>query len=66
MTTRIFSKLKTQKVIRDLRKADYVVEKTSSGIYECKLDDELIFAAMPGHRGYLVRFDPRLLTPVAA
>lgn len=69
MISRIFSKPQTQAVIKDLRKAGYTVTKDNSGMYECKLDDippfgggELLFAAMPGHRGYLVRYDARLLT----
>ena len=64
MVTQIFAKQQTQRVIKDLRAAGYTVEKKQSGIYECHLDGELIFAAMPGSRGYLVRYDQRLLTPV--
>lgn len=67
MITKVFSKQLTQQVIRDLRKAGYEVIKGTGGMYECKLDDArhkqgVIFAAMPGHNGYLVRYDERLLT----
>lgn len=62
MTTKLFSKPQTQQVIKNLRRSGYIVEKTPSGIYECKLFNELLFAAMPGTRGYLVRYDPQLLT----
>lgn len=61
MKVQIFSKVQTQKVIRDLRKAGYEVERKTNG-YECHLDGALIFAAMVGSRGYLVRYDERLLT----
>lgn len=61
MVVKLFNKPRTQRLIRNLRSVGWPVEKTNSGIYELKVQDKLLFAAMPGTRGYLVRFDPDFL-----
>jgi hypothetical protein len=66
MVSTVFSKPQTQQVIKDLRAAGYNVNQKSQGFYECHLDGNLIFAAMVGNRGYLVRYDAKLLTPQEA
>lgn len=64
MTTKVFTKRHTQQVIRDMRGAGYTVSKIAGG-YESNLDGELIFKAMVGPYGYLVRYDDALLTAAA-
>lgn len=61
MVTKVFSKPQTQQVIKDMRSAGYTVDKLDGG-YECKLYGNLIFKAMIGNRGYLIRYDAQLLT----
>jgi hypothetical protein len=57
LISRVWSKPVTQSTIKQLRSAGMVVEKISSG-YSCHVGDQLIFKAMIGTNGYLVRFDP--------
>lgn len=67
MIARIWSKGQTQDVIKFIRKEmGQTVTKTSAGLYECKINGELVFAAMPGSRGYLVRYDVEKLYEAAA
>jgi len=63
MATKLMSKQQTQQVIRDLRKAGYTLDKRAHGSYHVILNDEEIFTALPGSRGYLVSFHSGLLTP---
>lgn len=65
MKTQLFTKVQTQEVLKDLRKAGYDVKKEND-MYKVYLDDELVFQAMIGHRAYLVRYNERLLTEVQA
>ncbi len=60
MTTKLFSKKQTQQVVKDLRHAGYNVKRIPSG-YACVFEKEVIFKAMIGSRGYLVRYNDRLL-----
>jgi hypothetical protein len=62
MVTKLFKKPQAQQVIKDLRAAGYTVTKDKSGKYDCELDGETIFTAMPGHYAYLVRYNERLIT----
>lgn len=55
MIVRAVPKKNTQAMIKALRDAKLTVKKTDGGIYECKQNDTLLFAAMPGRRNYLVR-----------
>ena len=55
MIVRIWTKAQTQTTIKALRTAGYIVEKLNAG-YECKLDNEVIFKAMIGTNGYLIRY----------
>ncbi len=59
MIARVWTKPVTQAALKWLRANRYSVVKTPSGIYEARnvADDTLVFAAMPGNRGYLVRID---------
>lgn len=67
MLARIWDKRHTQSVISFLRKdMGQTVTKDAHGMYECKIDGELVFAAMPGSRGYLVRYDVGKLFEAAA
>lgn len=62
MTTKLFTKPQTQQVIKDLRSAGYEVTKDKFGKYDCQTDSgKKLFVAMPGSRGYLVRYDSQLL-----
>lgn len=64
--SQIFSKKQTQRVLKDLKHEGYTVKK-ESGMYSVYvsnlLGDKRVFVAMPGTRGYLVRYDEELLTP---
>lgn len=55
MTSRIWTKTQTQSTIKALRGAGYTVAKLGAG-YECIANNELIFKAMIGSNGYLVRY----------
>mgnify|MGYP003632724465 CR=1 FL=1 len=61
MISRLISKPNTQAMIKALRSAGLTVDKLSAG-YECKQGDTLLFKAMNGSRGYLVRMQPNLFT----
>jgi hypothetical protein len=54
-TSRVWTKPQTQNTIKVLRESGLNVVKLNSG-YECKVNDQLIFKAMQGHNGYLVRY----------
>jgi hypothetical protein len=60
MTTRVWTKRETQKVIRALRDAGFIVDKTSSGSYQTAETGSTtpgakpIFKALLGGRGYLI------------
>lgn len=66
MKSKLFTKPQLQKVLHDLRKTGYTVIKGNDMYkvfaYEGSVDPVLIAT---GH-GYLVRYDPRLLTPAEA
>ena len=55
MIVRAVPKKNTQAMIKALRGAKLTVTKDSLGMYECKQNDLLLFAAMPGRLNYLVR-----------
>ena len=59
MISRIWTKKQTQATIKDLRKLGLPVLKVSSG-YEAKVGDTLLFKAMVGTNGYLVRYHEQL------
>lgn len=59
-TTRMWNKAQTQETIKALRAAGYKVEKDTSGIYRLIFDDIELFVAMPGTRGYLISYAPKL------
>ena len=61
MIARMWTKKETQKILTGLRRAGYTVAKDEYGFYRgFDLDGGQIFAAMPGTRGYLVRYDLEL------
>lgn len=61
MAARIWSKPATQGFIKRLRDAGYqVYGNTSTGYESFDLDGKLIFKAIPGSRGYLVRYDEKV------
>ena len=61
MVARMWTKKETQKTLTGLRRAGYNVVKDEQGFYKAfDLDGGEIFAAMPGTRGYLVRYDSEL------
>jgi len=59
MISRIWTKKQTQATIKDLRQAGLPVTKLSSG-YEAKVGTEIVFKAMIGTNGYLVRHHEEL------
>ena len=60
MKSRMWTKRQTQATLRDLRTAGLPVTKIDSG-YEVRMKkDKVIFEAMIGNSGYLVRYDERL------
>lgn len=65
--TQLFSKKQTQRVLKDLKHEGYTVKKDGRGMYEVFLSnlpgDKRVLVAMPGSRGYLVRYENELLTP---
>lgn len=54
MIVRVLPKRDVQKRIKALRDAGLTVNKKGP-IYECRLDDMMLFTAMNGRNGYLVR-----------
>ena len=54
MFSRILTKKDTQAAIKELRSIGVTVDKIESG-YVATYQGEVIFKAMNGHRGYLVR-----------
>ena len=71
MLTRIWTKKQTQTVIKAIRAQKLKVIKSESGFYECHAyryggtgERELVFSAMPGIRGYLVRHHVDLFSAV--
>lgn len=61
--SRVWTKQQTQATIKDLRKLGLPVTKISSG-YEGKVGDTLVFKAMIGTNGYLVRYRPELFEAI--
>ena len=59
MVSKIWTKKLTQITIKQLRDAGLTVTKLDAG-YECKINDELVFKAMIGTSGYLVRYNENL------
>lgn len=59
MIVRTWSKVHTQQAIKVLRTEGYLVFKSEFG-YECVLNGELLFQAMVGNSGYLVRYNENL------
>jgi hypothetical protein len=59
MISRIISKSETHKMIKALRAAGLQVDKIE-GSYECKIKNTLVFKAMPGNNGYLIRMAENL------
>ena len=58
-TSTVWTKSVTQQTIKQLRQAGLTVTKKDSG-YECIVGDTMVFKAMNGTRGYLVRYDENL------
>ena len=58
MIARMWTKKETQKTLTGLRRAGYTVAKDGGGFYKARepVTGEQVFAAMPGTRGYLVRY----------
>ena len=54
MISRIIAKKDTQEMIKALRAAGLTVTRLDSG-YECYHNEKLVFKAMQGNNGYLVR-----------
>jgi hypothetical protein len=61
MITRLIDKPNVQAMISALRGAGLTVDKLDAG-YECKQGDTLLFKAMNGSQGYLVRMQHDLFT----
>lgn len=61
LTVRVWSKKYTQDVIKALKKSGYEVTKSESGIYELHFDGMLLFVALTGCNGYMVRYAEKLL-----
>ena len=59
MTSRIWTKTQTQSTLKSLREAGYNVVKIDSG-YSLTVNDEILFKAMLGSDGYLVRYNDNL------
>ena len=57
--SKVWTKPQTQSVIKMLRDNGLNVVKLNSG-YECKVNEQLIFRAMIGNNGYLVRYAAEL------
>ena len=69
MKSRVWTKPNVQKALKSLRGCKgskgqnlFDVVKKSSGFYEVKANknNQIVFSALIGSRGYLVRFDERL------
>ena len=59
MLTKLWTKKETQKAIREMREAGFTVDKIYSG-YESFSGGKLVFKAMVGNLGYLIRHDKEL------
>lgn len=59
MQSSVINKKTVQQMIRALRSAGLTVTKLDAG-YECKQGDTLLFKAMNGRNGYLVRMQSDL------
>ena len=55
MLTRLWTKKQTQSAIKALRDAGLTVIKLDAG-YECMMNEKLLFKAMVGTNGYLIRY----------
>ena len=65
MTVAYWSKPNTQQTLKELRQAGFKVVKSLDGVrYEAFDNDpeELVFRALKGRDGYLVRYAERLFT----
>lgn len=64
MDIRHWQKTDTQRTLRELRKAGFLVEKTPGGYKAYDTDPkELVLTALVGRQGYLVRYARRLFLP---
>ena len=59
MITRVIAKAETQKMIKALRAAGLTVEKNGMA-YTCEVKGRVVFKALNGQRGYLVRMAENL------
>ena len=59
MQSSVINKKTVQQMIKALRSAGLTVTRLDAG-YECKQGDTLLFKAMNGHNGYLVRMQSDL------
>lgn len=62
MVSKVWNKPQTQQIIKMLRDAGVNVEKIENG-YQAYAGEHLIFKAMVGTRGYLVRYAEKLFVP---
>jgi len=60
--TRILAKRAMQVTLRDLRYNGFLVTKLNAGYQATGANGELVLRAMRGHTGYLVRYNPEVLT----
>lgn len=56
----VWTKQFTQDAIKALKKSGYEVTKNQSGFYELRFDGMLLFTALIGSQGYLVRYAEKL------
>lgn len=59
MLSRIWTKIYTQTVLREVKSKGYEVKK-EHGMYKVFMDNVLVLQAMIGSRGYLVRVNENL------
>lgn len=60
MIAKIWTKPQTQEIVKVLRKAGAPIEKINGGYQLLGRDGALLFKAMIGHNGYLVRHHEKL------
>jgi hypothetical protein len=64
MEVRFWQKVETQRTLRDLRHAGFIVEKVPGGYKAYDTDPkELVLSALMARYGYLVRYEERLFQP---
>ena len=61
MKALVLSKPKTQKLLKDIRSNGYVVEKIANG-YKVEEEGSILFQAMNGTSGYLIRYEEGFIT----